>query len=140
WSSDVCSSDLGWGRLVSANNIRLQRADSSQGASKTCTFWQGGDTMRYLGQAAFFLTLLAAGLASVLSARRGWGPGRLLGESWPRRVLGAVPVLTRMGGGWLCGRLARPRPTSGAEEPPAGTGAGPTAPGPLPGPVGCAPR
>jgi len=57
--------------------------------------------MRYLGQAAFFLTFLAAGLAFVLSARRGWGPGRLLGESWPLMVLVAVLVLISMGAGWI---------------------------------------
>ena len=64
--------------------------------------------MRYLGQAAFFLTFLAAGLAFVLSARRGWGPGRLLGESWPLMVLVAVLVLISMGAGWIFVRLARP--------------------------------
>ena len=90
--------------------------------------------MRYLGQAAFFLTFLAAGLAFVLSARRGWGPGRLLGESWPLMVLVAVLVLSSMGAGWIFVRLARHLPTPGEEEPPAGTGGGPREQG-GPGPV-----
>src|SRR5690606_41581589 len=94
----------GWGKLVSANNIRLQRADSSQGASKTCTFWQGGDTMRYLGQAAFLLTFLAAGLGFVLSARRGSGPRRRVGEGWPVIALVAVPGLASTGASWLFSR------------------------------------
>lgn len=78
--------------------------------------------MRYLGLAAFWLTLAAAGLAFYLSARRGWGPGQLLGESWPLMVLVAVLVLVSMGVGWMFVRLAGGLPTPGEEKPPAGTG------------------
>ncbi|BAS26042.1 hypothetical protein [Limnochorda pilosa] len=77
--------------------------------------------MRYLGEAAFWLTLLAVGLAFYLAAGRGVGPGRLLGESWPLMVLVAALLTASMGLGWLFVRLAR-GPARGGEDRPAGEG------------------
>ncbi|HEY8531510.1 MAG TPA: hypothetical protein VIL08_04605, partial [Limnochorda sp.] len=77
---------------------------------------------RYLGLAAFFLTCAAAAIAFYLSARRGVGPGVLLGESWSLMVLVAVLVLVSMVLGFLFIRLAQRLPDPGREKPPAGAG------------------
>lgn len=78
--------------------------------------------MRYLGLAAFWLTLGAVGIAFSLSARRGMGPGQLLVESWSLMVLVAVLVVVSMVVGFLFIRLAQRLPDPGREKPPAGTG------------------
>lgn len=73
--------------------------------------------MRYLGEASFWLTLLAVGVAFYLSASRGLGPGRLLAESWPLMVLVVVVVAVSMGAAWLFVRLANRSPSKARKKP-----------------------